>query len=126
MEKPGKLNNILEKITSTDTRYKVDAYFFVLEALNHTVASLPKPRHLAAGELLEGIRKYAIDQYGPMSLTVIEDWGVRNTDDFGKIVFKLIEVGLLSKTEDDKLEDFKDVYSFQEAFKSDYRYQIDN
>lgn len=106
----------IEEIAEKDSRYKIEAYSFVMAALNYTVAKLDKPRHVTAKELLEGIRVYSLDQFGPMAKTVFEHWGVKNTLDFGNIVFNMVNNKLLGKTEEDKLEDFKDVYSFDEVF----------
>jgi uncharacterized repeat protein (TIGR04138 family) len=63
-----------------------------------------------------GISEYALDQFGPMAMTVLHHWGIRQTLDFGKIVFALIGVKLLSKQPEDKLEDFDKVYDFAEVF----------
>ena len=109
------LENI-EKILDKDSNYKFEAYSFVLAALHDTVAKLKKARHISGKELCEGIRRYALEQFGPMVKTVFSHWGVRETLDFGKIVFSLVEVNLLSKQPEDKLEDFKDIYSFETAF----------
>ena len=111
----------LEKILARDTRYHRDAYNFVREALDHTQKSVTKakkdePRHVTGQELLDGIREFALTQYGPMALTVLEEWGVRRCEDFGEIVFNLVEVGLLSKTDEDTRDHFKGGYEFQEAF----------
>jgi uncharacterized repeat protein (TIGR04138 family) len=68
--------------------------------------------------LSEGIRQYALKTYGPMARTVLEYWGIHTTEDFGNIVFNMISVKLFSKTEDDILDDFRDVYRFDSAFKN--------
>jgi uncharacterized repeat protein (TIGR04138 family) len=93
----------------------------VREALDFTSKLLEKPadgpkRHVSGTELLEGIRRYALQEFGPMSLTVLNTWGITTTADFGEIVFHLVEVGLLGKTEEDRREDFADGYNFHEAF----------
>lgn len=106
----------IENIAAKDPRYKIESYNFVMAALNHTVSKLKVKRHISAAELLEGIKDFASDQFGPMGKTVIEFWGVRNTLDFGNIVFNLIQARLLGKTPEDKIEDFKDVYDFDSAF----------
>jgi uncharacterized repeat protein (TIGR04138 family) len=111
----------IEEILEKNSNYRLEAYTFVLAALHHTVVSLKKPRHITGQELAAGIRDYAIEQFGPMARTVLEHWGVRETLDFGKIVFGLIDVELLSKQPGDKLSDFDKVYEFQEAFG---KYQI--
>ena len=107
-----KLAAIIEK----DTRYKPDAYEFVMQGLWSTQKKLKKPAHVTGRELAEGIREFALEQYGPMVKTVFEHWGVKSTADFGEIVFAMVDQGIMGKTEEDSREDFLDVYSFDEAF----------
>ncbi|MBL7085082.1 MAG: hypothetical protein ISS43_03115 [Candidatus Omnitrophica bacterium] len=106
----------MEKIVQRDARYKIDAYNFVLEALNYTVSRLQKPRHITGKELLEGIKEYAKSQFGPMARTVLAHWGIASTQDFGHIVFNLVNARVLSKTEEDSLDDFKEGYDFEKVF----------
>jgi uncharacterized repeat protein (TIGR04138 family) len=106
----------LQTIVEHNSRYKLEAYTFILAALNYTVAKLDKPRHLTGQELCEGTREYALDQYGPLAPLVFEHWGITKTRDFGEIVFILVETGLMSKTPDDSLADFDGVYDFRGAF----------
>lgn len=108
----------VEEIIEKDCRYKPDAYEFVMEALWFTQNKLKRKGHVRGKELLAGIRELAIDKYGPMVRTVFEHWGIRTTEDFGEIVFNMVENALLSKTEDDSREDFKNVYDFKEVFDS--------
>ena len=68
-------------------------------------------------ELLEGIRSFGLEQYGPMALTVFSEWGIRNCEDFGEIVFNMVENSLLAKTKKDSRDDFKGGYDFFEAFR---------
>lgn len=110
----------IENIITRDPRYKANAYTFVMSALEHTVSSLPQTRHVSGRELLEGIRKFAIQQFGPMAKEVLNFWGVQTTMDFGHIVFSLVEEGLLSKNDEDSVEDFRDVYDFKKVFEEDY------
>lgn len=115
----GEVLNILEtieSIISRDSRYKKEAYNFVLEGLNYTVSRLKKPRHVSGAELLEGLRRYAKEQFGPMALTVLKHWGINSTLDFGNIVFNLVEAKILNKTEQDSINDFKNGYDFKTAF----------
>jgi uncharacterized repeat protein (TIGR04138 family) len=115
----------LEKILAKDQRYHREAYLFLREALDHTQKTVAResraqPRHVSGKELLEGIREYALNQFGPMVVTVFEDWGVRNGRDFGEIVFNMVEAGLLAKTERDSRADFEGSYDFDEAFRKPY------
>ena len=112
---------IIKGICLKDPRYDGDAYFFVREALDFTSKMLNKPRegaarHVSGPELLEGIRAYALQEFGPMALTVFSSWGIKRTGDFGDIVFNLVETGKLGKTDEDTKEDFANGYDFQEVF----------
>jgi uncharacterized repeat protein (TIGR04138 family) len=114
---------IIEVIREEDPRFAKGAYFFVRQALDHTLKKVKKPskpgrasKHVSGQELLEGIRDFALEHYGPMAKTLFDHWGVTKSSDFGDIVFNLVEWGVLGKTEQDKPEDFQDVYDFDEAF----------
>lgn len=113
---------IVEEIVVKDSRYKVEAYDFVMGALNYTQSKFDKPRHVSGQKLLEGIKEYGLECFGLMARTVFENWGVKRTEDFGNIVFNMADTGLLAKTEDDSIEDFKHGYDFKEAFDKDYKY----
>jgi len=113
---------VVEEIVVKDPRYKVEAYDFVMNALGYTQSKLDKPRHVSGQELLEGIRGYGLELFGLMTRTVFENWGVRRTEDFGNIVFNMVDAGLLAKTEKDSIEDFSDGYDFKEVFDKGYKY----
>jgi len=110
----------LAQIQAKDPRYSRDAYLFVRDALDHTQKAIAKSarrvRHVSGQELLEGIRDFALREFGPMAKTLFDEWGVRCCADFGEIVFNMIEVGWLAKTEKDSRADFQDGYDFDEAF----------
>jgi len=117
MEQVKNFFRVIEDICQKDNRYKPDSYEFVMQALNFTQKKLAKVGHVTGRELLEGIRQFALEQYGPMAKTVLTHWGITKTGDFGNIVFNMIEKKMLSKTETDSIEDFKDVFDFEAAFK---------
>ena len=117
MEQSHGFYDIVEEVCNRDPRYKPDSYEFVMQALQFTQKHHKKAGHVSGKELLEGIREYALKTYGPMTRTVLEYWGIRKTGDFGNIVFNMIAAKLFSKTEDDSIDDFKDVYEFDAAFK---------
>ena len=114
------MENPLQEAVAKDPRYKPEAYIFVHDALGHTWARLDERRHVTGRELLEGIKDLALKRYGRMAKAVLNSWGVKTTDDFGAIVFSLVDAGLLSKTEEDRVEDFHDVYDFDEVFVRSY------
>ena len=116
----------LDKIVAKDPRYTREAYLFVREALDHTQKMIGKPpkddapRHVSGQQLLNGIREYGLQQYGPMTVAVLAEWGLRCCEDFGEIVFNMVENSLLAKTEQDTREDFKGGYSFEDAFRKPF------
>lgn len=108
--------DLVEQICCQDKRYKPDAYEFVLQGLTFTQKKFNKQTHVSGRELASGLRDFAIDQYGALAQRVLAHWGINQTDDFGNIVFNMIKNKLLSKTEEDRLEDFNSVYDFKAAF----------
>ncbi|MGA2180239.1 MAG: Minf_1886 family protein [Verrucomicrobiota bacterium] len=115
----------VEQILARDSRYTRDAYLFVREALDYTQRLVGKEtrgqiRHVSGQELLNGIRQFALNQFGPMVMTVFEEWGVHNCRDFGEIVFNMVETSLLAKTEKDTRDDFQNGYDFTEAFRKPF------
>ena len=114
----------VERITQKDNRYKPDAYEFIMQALEFTQGKLKRTGHVTGGELLDGIREYGLEQYGPMTKNVFSHWGVLTTDDFGEIVFNLVENGLMGKTEGDSRKDFKNIYDFKKVFDSKRQFEI--
>ena len=118
---PNGFAEAVEAICEKDGRYDTEAYSFLRDALNFTIKVQKKDkragsRHVSGQELVEGIRQYALREFGPMVVTVFGYWGVTKTDDFGQMVFNLIETGVFGKTDTDSREDFMDGYSFHEAF----------
>ncbi len=114
----------IQAIVKRDPRYKPEAYLFVLGALHFTVSQLTERRHVTGQELLAGIRVYGLDQFGPLTRQVFEHWGVKTTEDFGHIVFSLVEAKLLGKTEEDSIEDFKGAYDFAQALNPKQLYKL--
>ena len=115
----------LDQILAKDERFHRDAYLFMREALDFTQKLVGrenqgKVRHVTGQELLDGLRQYALQQFGPMTTTVFEEWGIRNCQDFGEIVFNMVEIGLLAKTDKDTRDDFQNSYDFTEAFRKPF------
>jgi len=115
----------VELIVTRDLRYSREAYTFVREALDYTQKLIVKEshgniRHVSGQELLDGVRQFALQQFGPMTVTVFEEWGIRQCRDFGEIVFNMVEIGLLAKTDDDTRDDFQNGYDFVEAFRKPF------
>lgn len=138
------------RLLREDRRYKPEAYQFVREALSYGQdvldigseqptedeedADLELPdeadeeswepqveRHLTGQQLCESIRKYALEQYGFMAKVVLNSWGLHTTGDFGEIVYNLIDIGMMKRSQEDRREDFDDCYDFDEAFQRQFQ-----
>ena len=116
------LDEALERVCTRDGRYHERAFLFVLAALEYAQGKLEARRHLSGGELALACRDFALEQFGLLSSTVLEHWGVSRTEDFGQIVFLLIDAELLARQPSDKIEDFEQVYDFAEVFRAGYRW----
>lgn len=129
------MRNLLDE----DQRYKLDAYQFIREALQYaqeylelaeetraaessTAPGAPIPKHVTGQQLCEACRRYAVDQYGYLAKMVLESWGINGTGDFGELVYNLIRIEQMRKSETDRREDFDDVYSFDEAFEPNFEF----
>ena len=118
------LDTAIADLASADGRYGEPAYHFVFRALDFVLErqseGRPEPisadAHISALALLEGLREYALELYGPLARLVLERWGVRRTEDFGEIVFGLVDGRLLNKQETDRRADFRNGFNFREAF----------
>ena len=118
----------IEEICKADSRYDRDAYLFVREGLDFTLKLLkkhtqtnPVHRHISGQELLDGLRQHSLHQFGPMAKTVLNYWGIRHCEDFGELVFNMVDKGVLGKTDQDSRADFGSGFDFDEAFVQPYR-----
>lgn len=111
---------VLARIREHETRYDEGAYLFVLGGIEYLQSRLPVRRHVSGAELARACRDYALEQFGLMARHVLEFWGVRRTEDIGRIVFTLVAVGLLVTQPNDREQDFQAVYDFEEAFTAAY------
>ena len=124
---PKNFQEVVQLIRKDDSRYEAGAYVFMRHALDHTLTGIKerektsKHRHVTGQELCEGIRDYALEEYGPMALKLLYSWGLNRTEDFGQIVFNLVEFGVFGKTDTDSIEDFNGVYAFEDAFGEPFR-----
>ncbi len=114
------INSLCEK----DERYKKDAYSFVMEALSFAQRKFCCPKHVTGEQLLEGIRELLMHKFGPMTMMVLKHWGIHSTEDFGNVVFNLVQNKLLSKTHEDNIKTFKNRYDFEKVFDRGYRQQL--
>ena len=124
MEDLTQFMRTLDELATRIPHYHREAYLCVMAALQATVSRLERPRHLTGRELLDGLRLYALEQYGPMARTVLNAWGVHSTEDVGEIVFALVDARVLGTTPTDSQEDFKAYFTFEEAFDRSVRYAL--
>lgn len=121
----SKFEAALDIVLARAPHYERAAYHFLRDALDFTVKERKKASgqsgHVSGQQLLDGIRRFALKQFGPMVPSVLEYWGIQRTEDFGNMVFSLVDVGVFGKTDQDSIEDFKEVYSFEEAFVAPFR-----
>src|SRR5271170_744625 len=114
----------IRKIVAADDRYQFEAYLFVQEAIDFTQKSLGRhkqaQKHVGGKELLHGIRDYALAKFGPMTPTVLSEWGIHSCEDFGEIVFNMIQHNQAIQSQSDSRDDFKDGYNFDEAFRKPF------
>ena len=106
----------VEEVARSVGRYQPEAYYFVFEALEYLLGRLDERRHVTGAELSLAIRDLALERFGLLALPVLRTWGVTQTADFGRIVFALVQAGLMSKTDEDDVRDFQNVFDFDEAF----------
>lgn len=118
-------DEVIRQIRAKDPRYKPQAYELVrlgLDQAQKDVHGEPKKgkaganRHVSGPQLLEGFRRHVLETYGPLSYPLLQSWGLRQSQDVGIIVFNIIDTGLFGRSDEDRLEDFADVYDFKEVF----------
>ncbi len=123
------MNTLTTSPIKARPRYHRNAYHFVFSALQFTQEKLSRTAshvlheedaHINGAELCEGLRELALQKFGLLTRTVLRSWGVNSTDDIGRIVFELIERGEMRKTDHDVLDDFSEVYDFEDAFERGY------
>jgi uncharacterized repeat protein (TIGR04138 family) len=120
-------DRIILAILQRDPRYAYEAYEFVFEALDFTLRRRSEPtKHVTGQEIMESVRLLALEQFGYLARPVLKQWGIRRTNDFGEVVFNLIEADLLQKTADDRREDFSDLFDFHEVLDHEFERSLDS
>ena len=112
-------DDTVRQFCRANPRFHPDAYYLVQHAVSVAHKFLgpqPPSRHISGQELARTIRQVLLELYGPLAIDVLNHWNVHATADFGRLVYDLSELKLLSASEDDDIHDFDDVYDFQEAF----------
>lgn len=125
----------MRDLLAEDERFKIEAYQFIRESLQYahenfslddvtepTSGDKPTPRHVTGQQLCEACRLYAREQYGYLAKIVLANWGIHETSDFGELVYNLIRIEQMRKSDTDRREDFDDVYSFEDAFEPEFEF----
>lgn len=118
----------MEQLLIRDKRYKLEAYVFMRDALSfaqrHLMANIneddEESRHMTGQQLCEACRLFALDQFGYLAKLVLANWGLKSTSDFGEVVYNLIEIKHMRKSESDRREDFDNVFRFEDAFEPSF------
>jgi uncharacterized repeat protein (TIGR04138 family) len=132
MSSPTPQHLRIDSLAARDQRYAPAAYHFVFDSLDFVLErqerllgdrgeSAASDRHVSVTQLLDGMREYALDQFGPLARLVLEHWGLYRTEDFGEIVFNLVDSRLLNKQDADRKSDFRNGFNFREAFDKAWR-----
>jgi uncharacterized repeat protein (TIGR04138 family) len=124
----------MRDLLNEDKRYKLEAYQFIRESLQyaheHVMGEVDEasktekggPHHVTGQQLCEACRLYAVEQYGYLAKIVLANWGVHSTSDFGELVYNLIRIEQMRKSDSDRREDFNDVYAFDDAFEPKFEF----
>ena len=124
--------DIIRKIYEEDDTFPPMAYCFVRDSVHKALDNIVKakkeigfdneePPDIKGADLCRFFRDTLITRFGPCAIDVLDTWNIKRTSDFGKIIYKLIAVEILGKSENDSIEDFDDVYDFTEEFVMPYK-----
>ena len=126
-KQPAKAKSLIQ-VAQDAGNYPFEAYEFVQRGLSYTVQKVhgtavdpDASRHVSGQQLCEGLREFALAQWGLLARVVLRRWNITGTHDFGRIVFALIEHGQMQRTQEDTVDDFRNVYDFKSAFDHAYR-----
>ena len=120
------MSDPLRELAMSDPRYALEAYQFLFESLDHAVRNTGRQeeegqgRHVSGQELLEAMRQYASELFGPLAAQVWRSWGIHETLDWGRVVFKLVDARMLNRRKTDSIDDFRDGFDFEETFVESY------
>ncbi len=119
------IEEAIEQIVKKDPRYPKESYHFIREILDFTIKHFKKntlgsDRHVSGKELLEGVRLYSLQEFGPLAFTVLTEWNLRTCEDIGEVVYNMVSMRILKTTANDSRDDFKNGYHFEEALRKPF------
>ena len=122
---PAKFEHAIESILRRDSRFDPQAYLFLKDALDFTLkraaeANGGRARHVTGSELVGGFRDLALQEFGPMASTLMQEWGLGETRHIGEMVFHLIDEQMFGKQDSDRIEDFENLFDFRRAFEDPF------
>jgi uncharacterized repeat protein (TIGR04138 family) len=129
-QKQKERERTLEQVVAEVALYPMEAFEFVQQGLSFTMQRIHgedaaerkgKSRHVSGQDLCQGLREFALAQWGMLARAVLRRWNVTCTLDFGRIVFAMIDARQMQKTDEDTIEDFRNVYDFKTAFDNGYK-----
>ena len=113
----------LEEIAGEDGRFSPNAVKFVYEGLGYTAKkNAAEPAHVTGQILCEGLRKLALKKWGRLAMLVLNNWGIKTTQDFGEIVYLMIKHKWMSAQPTDSIDDFNNIYNFKTTFKDNFKF----
>jgi uncharacterized repeat protein (TIGR04138 family) len=119
----------IEEIAKLDGRYSLRAFEFVHEGLGRTVkkqygddAASRGPRHITGRQLCLGLAEFAAEKWGRMAGVVLNQLGLKTTEDFGQIVYLMVEHKWMYARPQDSMDEFKNVYDFEEVFEKNFEF----
>ena len=124
MTEPQFSDHDLNELQARNPDFHSKSYAFVCQALESVTRSCVEPRHVTSLELSESVKQRAIDEFGVMARTVLQYWGINSTADVGRIVYAMVEQGILLAGEGDSPDHFDNLFDFQEAFESNYPWAV--
>jgi len=123
---------LIQDLCRRDQRYPFEAYEFVFSALGYVQQEMKKQgqvkegaQHVSGQQLATGCRDFAVQEFGMMAGTVLKSWNIHQTDDFGEIVYNLIESQLMTRTDTDSKEDFRQVFDLHKTVSQGFEFKLD-
>ena len=132
-------SNPFVELLKRDRRFKMESYRFINEALvyaqnvlklgrsapseSNSAVEPVEDRHVSGQDLSRAVKEFALIQYGYMARPVLHELGINRTDDIGRVVYNLIEIGFMKKTADDRIEDFENVFDLAEELDRSFAFK---
>jgi uncharacterized repeat protein (TIGR04138 family) len=124
-------NKTMRDVILADGRYPLEAFAFLHDGLSRAVQSVHGENvppvgqsHVTGQQLCHALCELALEKWGMLARTVLGRWNIRQTIDFGNMVYLLVENDFMKKTEEDSLEDFRNVFDFDDFFNRQWQFEL--